>query len=32
VNAATDLVNAPSHMAPWLDSTTVIVCATGTGA
>ena len=29
VNAATDLVNAPSHMAPWLDSTTVIVCATG---
>jgi hypothetical protein len=29
VNAATDLVNAPSHMAPWFDQSTVIVCATG---
>jgi hypothetical protein len=32
VNAATDLVNAPSHMAPWFDPTVVIVVATGTGA
>ena len=32
VNAATDLVNAPSVMAPWFDPTVVIVVATGTGA
>ena len=32
VNAATDLVNAPSVMAPWFDPTVVIVVASGTGA
>ena len=29
VNAATDLVNAPSHMSPWFDQSTLIVVATG---